>query len=127
MAERGYFDHALTRWAARHYLQAWRGGIDALVLGCTHYPLLAAAIQDALPDVRLIDVSHSTAVATALAMERHGIYNEAGATGAYEYYVSGACGAFDVIASAVVGGSVGARPWAPPLRDCFAIAMPASF
>lgn len=31
------------------------GAIDTLVLGCTHYPLVADLIQDAAPGVRLID------------------------------------------------------------------------
>ena len=43
---------------AEEYLEPFRrDGVDTLVLGCTHYPLLREVIADAMgPDVELIDV-----------------------------------------------------------------------
>src|SRR4051812_386681 len=39
-----------------------RAGIDTLVLGCTHYPLMSAAIQYVIgPDVRLVSSADETA------------------------------------------------------------------
>ena len=41
---------------ARRYLAPVReAGVDVVVLGCTHYPLLAAAIAAELPGVALVD------------------------------------------------------------------------
>ncbi|MFC5501077.1 glutamate racemase [Lysinimonas soli] len=48
---------------ADEYLTPLRGaGIDTLVLGCTHYPLMSAAIQYVMgPDVRLVSSADETA------------------------------------------------------------------
>jgi glutamate racemase len=50
--------------AAEEYLAPLRdAGIDTLVLGCTHYPLMSAAIQYVIgPDVRLVSSADETAV-----------------------------------------------------------------
>lgn len=60
---------------ARDYLDPLkRSGIDTLVLGCTHFPLLAAPIQQAVgPNVRLISSAEETAreVAETLAVRGH--------------------------------------------------------
>jgi glutamate racemase len=42
------------------------GGVDTLVLGCTHYPLLKPLLAELLgPDVVLIDSAQETAAETA--------------------------------------------------------------
>lgn len=60
---------------ARDYLDPLkRTGIDTLVLGCTHFPLLAASIQQVVgPNVRLISSAEETAreVADTLAKRGH--------------------------------------------------------
>jgi glutamate racemase len=60
---------------ARNYLNPLkRNGIDTLVLGCTHFPLLAAPIQQVMgPNVRLISSAEETAreVADTLASRGH--------------------------------------------------------
>jgi len=60
---------------ARDYLDPLkRTGIDTLVLGCTHFPLLAPAIQQVMgPTVRLISSAEETAreVAEMLAARGH--------------------------------------------------------
>ncbi len=64
LAEEGWTDPAdeLVRGVVRRYLAPLRGeGIDALVLGCTHYPLLAGAIAAELPGVPLVDSAASVA------------------------------------------------------------------
>lgn len=59
---------------ARDYLDPLkRTGVDTLVLGCTHFPLLSASIQQAMgPRVRLISSAEETAreVADVLATRR---------------------------------------------------------
>ena len=52
------------RGVVRRYLAPLRdAGIDTLVLGCTHYPLLAAAIAAELPGIALVDSAQSIAAA----------------------------------------------------------------
>jgi len=64
LAEEGWTDPAdeIVRGVARRYLAPLAGeGIDTLVLGCTHYPLLKAAIAAALPGVTLVDSAETVA------------------------------------------------------------------
>ena len=59
---------------ARDYLDPLkRSGIDTLVLGCTHFPLLAAAIQQVVgPRVSLISSAEETAHEVAETLARRG-------------------------------------------------------
>lgn len=67
LVEEGWLDHPVTRLAAEEYLKPLRKhGIDTLVLGCTHYPLLKDVLQQVLgPEVILIDSAEETALAVA--------------------------------------------------------------
>lgn len=66
LAEEGWTDNEVARAAAGRYLRGLRDeGLDTLVLGCTHYPLLKAVIGETLgPQVRLVDSAEATAEAT---------------------------------------------------------------
>jgi glutamate racemase len=45
-------------------------GIDTLVMGCTHYPILRATIRSVVGDgVRIVDSAETTAHAVAAALE----------------------------------------------------------
>jgi glutamate racemase len=63
LVEEGWTDHPATRLIAQTYLQPLMDAtIDTLVLGCTHYPLLAPIIADVVgPDVTLVDSANETA------------------------------------------------------------------
>ncbi len=52
-----------TRKVAEEYLRPLKeAGVDALILGCTHYPLMAEVIQEVMgPEVRLISSAEETA------------------------------------------------------------------
>jgi glutamate racemase len=67
LVEEGWLDHAATRLIVHEYLAPFGGAdIDTLVLGCTHYPLLASMIAaEAGSRVRLIDSARETASETA--------------------------------------------------------------
>lgn len=57
LAEEGWIDHPATWVIAQEYFNHLKGaGIDTLVLGCTHYPILKTTIQRAIgPEVTLVD------------------------------------------------------------------------
>ena len=61
--EEGWFDHPATELVAREYLAPLMAAkVDAVVLGCTHYPLLKPLLQRVLgAEVRLIDSAEETA------------------------------------------------------------------
>jgi glutamate racemase len=63
LVEEGWTDQEVTRTILRAYLSPLlRRGVDTLVLGCTHYPLLKKAIRAvAGTDVSLVDSAESCA------------------------------------------------------------------
>lgn len=80
LAEEGWLSGEVPRLVARHYLGdgLLDGGVDTLVLGCTHYPLLEPVIAEvAGPSVRLIDSARATAEAVAELVSRLGIGRDA--------------------------------------------------
>ncbi len=73
LVEEGWLEGPVVELVAERYLaELVAFGIDTLVLGCTHYPLLARAIGRVMgPDVRLIDSASATAAAAErLLLER---------------------------------------------------------
>ena len=64
LVEEGWLDGAICRAIVEQYLAPLKQqGIDTLILGCTHYPLLAATIQEVLGDeVTLVDSARQTAI-----------------------------------------------------------------
>jgi glutamate racemase len=64
LVEEGWTDPGdeIVRAVVRRYLAPLReAGVDTLVLGCTHYPLLAGAIAAELPGVVLVDSAEAIA------------------------------------------------------------------
>lgn len=68
LVEEGWFEHPAAELIAEEYLRSVRdAGIEALVLGCTHYPLLKPLLRRVMGlSVTLID----SAEQTALTLER---------------------------------------------------------
>lgn len=66
LVEEGWNDHPASRLIAEEYLRPFAAaGVDTLVLGCTHYPLLKPLLAEVLgPAVRLIDSAEETAAET---------------------------------------------------------------
>jgi glutamate racemase len=62
LVEEGWLDTPATRLIAEEYVRPLAAnGIDTLVLGCTHYPLLAPVLRDLLPNVDLVDCGEAAA------------------------------------------------------------------
>ena len=63
LAEEGWTGNDVARRTISTYLASLKkSGIDTMILGCTHYPLLAEAIGDYMgPRVRLVDSAEETA------------------------------------------------------------------
>jgi glutamate racemase len=84
LAEEGWTDSSVTTAAATSYLGSPFEGAaapDTIVLGCTHFPVLAAAIRQAIgEDVAMVDSAETTAAAVADALVAKGMGNEGGAS-----------------------------------------------
>ena len=75
LVEEGWVDHPVTEQVARIYLgEAFADGFqdaDAMVLGCTHYPLLKPLLRRvAAAHVSIVDSAESTAHAVASHLEK---------------------------------------------------------
>lgn len=60
---------------------------DAVILGCTHYPLLAEVISKYLPDTKLISSGEAAALGIKKLLTEKGLLNDIG--GKTEFYTSG--------------------------------------
>jgi glutamate racemase len=89
LAEEGWTDGPIARGVADTYLASLRtSGIDTLVLGCTHYPLLKPVIADVMgAGVTLVDSAEETARAVAAALTERGLAR-AGGAGATSFFVT---------------------------------------
>lgn len=62
LAEEGWIENEVARQTLSHYLEVFRhSSIDALILGCTHYPLFKKVIPEVLQssEVKIIDSAES--------------------------------------------------------------------
>jgi glutamate racemase len=102
LAEEGWWDHPVTRLTASEYLKPLtHAGIDTLVLGCTHYPLLEKAIQSVMGDtVTLINSGNAVAHVVKSKLEKLGLLNpdQHGAT--HRYFTSDSTDQFKRLGSA---------------------------
>ena len=75
LAEEGWAETEVARLVAEEYLRDLReAGTAALVLGCTHYPILRGVIQEAVGGgVRLIDSGEAAAREVERVIEREGL------------------------------------------------------
>jgi glutamate racemase len=63
LAEEGWVEDTIAHQVAERYLAPLKeAGVDTLVLGCTHYPLLRGVISRVMgPEVKLVDSAESVA------------------------------------------------------------------
>ena len=103
--EEGWFDHPAARLVAAEYLGPLeRAGIDALVLGCTHYPLLKPMLGELLgPRVTLIDSGEETARALAEVLASGGLEASGGLPPTHRFVVSDDAGRFQAVGARFIG------------------------
>ena len=94
---------------AREYLSSMQeAGVDTLILGCTHYPLLKKMIGDFMGDeVHLVDSGKVTAQAAAAALDDLGLLNGKKTGGTARYFVSDTPDNFDELAHTFLGEYAG--------------------
>jgi glutamate racemase len=91
LAERGETTGHRALEVAEGYLTELNdAGVDTLILGCTHYPLLAATIQYVMgPDVLLVSSAEETAKDVYTVLIANGLLREEMNAPVYEFYASG--------------------------------------
>lgn len=106
LAEEGWTDNTVADMAAHIYLSKLVDlDIDALILGCTHYPLLRACIQKAIGDRIIINPAEAAAQEIKAFLDRTGLLNDSGKLPQHTFYVSDNTEKFDLICRLVLGKS----------------------
>ena len=92
------FDEETMAMARSYCTPLKEADVDTLILGCTHYPLVAPMLQRILGrDVRLISGGHAVAAAVQRTLERAQLDRPDGGEGSYEFLCTGDADAFHTI------------------------------
>lgn len=114
LVENGFTDveNAVTLLVAKQYLaELQQAGVDTLILGCTHYPIIKALIGSVMgKNVTLIDSGQEAARGAAEYLTQSGQLNHSKSPAIYNYYVSDTVEEFMKNATAIlqkpINGSV---------------------
>jgi glutamate racemase len=108
LIEEGWIDHEATRMVAEEYLKPLHEvDIDVLILGCTHYPLLAAVIADILgPEVTLVDSAHETALEVRALLQQRKAMRSIIEKPEHSFYASDSPMRFREVGGRFVGGQM---------------------
>jgi len=108
LAEEGWVNHKATYEIAEEYLKELRElKIDTLVLGCTHYPILADVIQKVIgEEVALIDSGVASAEVVCSELDRTDLHTNKFSMGNLSFYVSDIPVTFKQVAGLFLGTPV---------------------
>lgn len=90
LVEEGWLQGPVTRDIASTYLAPLKkSGIDTLIMGCTHYPLLLKVIRDVMGrKVVLIDSAKEVAKEAKIILDSTGLLNSSGRRPGHSFFVS---------------------------------------
>jgi len=90
LVEEGWLDEPETLQIAKKYLSPLRDkGIDTLILGCTHYPLLKGLLSRIMEKkVSLIDTAEATAKVVERTLSEENLLTNANRKAVYKFFVS---------------------------------------
>ena len=105
LVEEGWIDHQVTKMVAKEYLMPLvDSGVDSIVLGCTHYPIIRKVIQDIVGSkIKLVDSAESTALEIANTLKEKKILNNVNQNPNYQFFVSDFPHKFDEIGTRCLG------------------------
>lgn len=108
LAEEGWLDNEVAEAAARRYLAGLADeGVDTLLLGCTHFPLLARVMARVLgPTVGLVDSSEETATSAGELLAEQQLLNPGGPV-RHRFYLSDLAPNFQTVGERFLGEPMG--------------------
>ena len=97
LVENGHFDTPVTELVVEEYLKDIKdAGVDTLILGCTHYPLLKSAISKYMGDgVTLVSPGEEVAKFLRRKITSDNAHSEIRDRDQYSYYVSDSIESFE--------------------------------
>jgi glutamate racemase len=107
LVEEGWLENAVVDLTVKNYLGSLKqSGIDTLILGCTHYPLLKRAIRKFLgKGVVLVDSAEEVATEVAAVLKRHSLARKNG-KGSHGFFVTDAPERFIKVGQRFLGEKV---------------------
>jgi glutamate racemase len=107
LVEEGWTDNAVVEMTVKAYLGSLKqSGIDTLILGCTHYPLLKKAIRKFLGDtVYLVDSAEAIANDVSMALKKESLTRKNG-KGSHSFFVTDAPDRFVKVGQRFLGEKV---------------------
>jgi glutamate racemase len=107
LIEEGWTENTVVEMTVRIYLESLKqSGIDTLILGCTHYPLLKKAIRKFMgPGVRLVDSAQETAEEVASLLQKSSLAKKNG-KGVHSFFVTDAPDRFIKVGRRFLGEKV---------------------
>lgn len=111
LAEEGWTEGDVPRLVVRRYLEPLvKAGVDVIVLGCTHYPLLRSVIEEEVrarsgSGVAVVDSARATATDVRAFLEARGLARD-GADGSVELLVTDVPRTFRDVAGRFLGAEV---------------------
>lgn len=107
LVEENWIKDSVTDEVAKRYLSELKeSGIDTLILGCTHYPLLRSTVRKMIGDgVTLVNPAYETALELKVLLEEYDMINTSNQTNdgsGYEFYVSDAADKFKQFANSIL-------------------------
>lgn len=82
-------DQAIVDMVREYTAPLIEAGVDTVILGCTHYPVIERLLRRSLPGVTLIKSGETLAREVAETLERKGLRRPGGAEGGYRFVCSG--------------------------------------
>ncbi|HUO85967.1 MAG TPA: glutamate racemase [Thermoanaerobaculia bacterium] len=113
LVEEGWHDDAVTEEVARRYLAPLlAAGVDTLVLGCTHYPLLRDVLARVAGDgVTLVDSAEAVADEVARGLAAEGLAAPPGSAAAHRLYLTDVSEGFERLARRILGDQAADISW----------------
>ena len=104
LVEEGFKEHIVTREIIEYYLESMRNtDIDAMILGCTHYPLLRSKIREYMGDkIQIVNPAYETAMDLKRLLEEMANDETTEHHSEYSFYVSDAAEKFRKFANTVM-------------------------
>jgi len=103
------FDEEMVTMARAYCRPLQRAEVDTLILGCTHYPLVAPMLQRILGrDVRLVSGGHAVAAAAQRCLESGDLLRRSGREGDYSFLCTDEVDAFRELGSRFLQMPLGA-------------------
>ncbi|MGN1138741.1 MAG: glutamate racemase [Ruminococcus sp.] len=110
LVENGFIskDDQIVRLVIKRYLSPlMEQGVDTVILGCTHYPIIKEAISSVMGEnIALIDSGRETAIYAKKILKENNLLNDSKEKGNASFYVSDTPDGFENIAGVFLGKNI---------------------